>query len=157
MEDVFSIDYQQLFDKGCRGLIFDIDNTLVPHGADSTPEIDDLFSRLHGIGFKTILLSNNSEKRIRRFMKNIDTLFVAEAGKPDPDGFLRALDLLGCTKEEVVVVGDQVFTDIRGANRAGLRSILVKYIGHEKREWKGFHRYLEQLILLFYPRSRRIV
>ncbi len=83
-------------------------------------------------------------------MKNIDTLFIAEAGKPSADGFLRALSLLGCGKDQAMVVGDQLFTDIRGANRAGLRSILVKYIGHEKREWKGFRRYLEAVILFFY-------
>ena len=66
VEDVFSIDYKRLYEKGYRGLVFDIDNTLVPHGADSTKEVDDLFVRIHETGLKTLLLSNNSEARIKK-------------------------------------------------------------------------------------------
>ena len=58
-ESVFMIDYQKLYQKGFRGIIFDIDNTLVHHGDDSTPEIDDLFRKIQGLGLKTLLLSNN--------------------------------------------------------------------------------------------------
>ena len=76
VEDVFSIDYKRLYEKGYRGLVFDIDNTLVPHGADSTKEVDDLFVRIHETGLKTLLLSNNNEARIKRFLANIDTLYI---------------------------------------------------------------------------------
>ena len=79
VENVFSIDYKKLYDKGYRGIIFDIDNTLVHHGDDSTKEIDDLFQTIQNIGFKTLLLSNNSEKRIKRFIKNIDSLYIHDA------------------------------------------------------------------------------
>ena len=58
VEDVFSIDYKRLYEKGYRGLVFDIDNTLVPHGADSTKEVDDLFVRIHETGLKTLLYSS---------------------------------------------------------------------------------------------------
>ena len=67
VESVFSIDYNKLYDMGYRGLIFDIDNTLVHHGDDSTPEIDNLFKVIQNIGFKTLLLSNNNEERIKKF------------------------------------------------------------------------------------------
>ena len=67
------IDYQKLYQKGFRGIIFDIDNTLVHHGDDSTPEIDDLFRKIQGLGLKTLLLSNNDRGRVERFIKNIDT------------------------------------------------------------------------------------
>ena len=70
VESVFSIDYKKLFNKGYRGIVFDIDNTLVPHGADSTKETDELFRNIQKIGLKTLLLSNNDEERIRRFIKN---------------------------------------------------------------------------------------
>ena len=155
LDDALTIPYERLLAKGYRALIFDIDNTLVPHGADSTPAVDDLFARLHAMGFKTLLLSNNSASRIQRFNQNIGTLFIEEAGKPQPQCFLRAVDMLGVDKNQVLVVGDTVFTDILGANRAGLRSILVKYIGHERLEWKGFHRYMEVLILLCYRLCRK--
>ena len=74
VEDVFSIDYNKLYNKGYRGIIFDIDNTLVPHGKSSTEEIDELFKNIHKIGFKTLLLSDNGEKRINKFIENIDTI-----------------------------------------------------------------------------------
>ena len=72
-ESVFMIDYQKLYQKGFRGIIFDIDNTLVHHGDDSTPEIDNLFRKIQGLGLKTLLLSNNDRGRVERFIKNIDT------------------------------------------------------------------------------------
>lgn len=154
VEDVFSIDYAKLFAMGYRGLIFDIDNTLVLHGADSTPAVDQLFREIHQAGLKTILLSNNSEKRILRFKANIDTPFICDADKPNPSAFDRAVAVLGCDKSEVLVIGDQVFTDICGANSSGIASILVKYIGYYKKEKKGIHRNIEKIILFFYSKSR---
>ena len=154
VESVFSIDYAKLYYKGCRGIIFDIDNTLVPHGADSTPEVDELFRTIHGIGIKTVLLSDNTDERIERFLQNIDSPYISDAGKPDPAAFIRAVDVLGLDKGEVVVIGDQVFSDIKGANAAGIASILVKYIGYYDKAKKGKKRQLESVILGFYGRSR---
>ena len=73
VDSVFSLDYQKLYDKGYRGILFDIDNTLVHHGEDSTEEVDALFRELYQTGFRTLLLSNNSRERIQRFMRNIDS------------------------------------------------------------------------------------
>ena len=63
VESVFSIDYNKLYNIGYKGIIFDIDNTLVPHGKDATAEIEILFQTIHRIGFKTLLLTNNDEER----------------------------------------------------------------------------------------------
>ena len=82
-DSVFSIDYKKLYDQGFRGILFDIDNTLVHHGDDSTPEIDSLFSRIQSTGLKTVLISNNDEARVKRFIKNIDTLYICDADKPN--------------------------------------------------------------------------
>jgi len=155
VEDVQSIDYQALYTKGYRALIFDIDNTLVPHGADSTPEVDKLFVKIHEMGFKTLLLSNNSEERILRFKQNIDTLYIHDADKPEAKNFLKALDMLDVSKGEAIVIGDTTFTDIVGANNAGLASILVKYIGYYKKEKKGIRRNLEKVILWLYSMSSK--
>lgn len=117
---VFAIDYEKLSALGYKGILFDIDNTLVHHGDDSTPEVDALFRHIHSLGLKTLLLSDNSAVRIERFNRNIRTLFIAEAGKPDPASYRRACAILGLPPEQVVCVGDQVFRDIRGAKcRAG--------------------------------------
>lgn len=159
VENVFSIDYGVLRAAGYRALIFDIDNTLTPHGCDCPPEVEELFGSLHAMGFRTLLLSNNSEERILSFKRGIDTLHIADAGKPAPAAFLRALEMLGVSREEAIVIGDTTHTDIAGANRSGIASILVKYIGYYNNEKKGMRRRLERLMLAFFPlvaRRRRL-
>ena len=76
---VFAIDYEKLAALGYKGILFDIDNTLVHHGDDSTPEVDALFRHIHSLGLKTLLLSDNSAVRIERFNRNIRTLFIGQA------------------------------------------------------------------------------
>lgn len=154
-DDVFSIPYWALYKRGIRGLIFDIDNTLVPHGEECTEEVVALFDKLHKIGFTTLFLSNNSAQRLEKFNLNIGAHCIADSNKPHAEGFQRALQMLRMDKSEVVVIGDQLFTDICGANDSGIASILVKYIGHEKWEWKGFRRYLENILLLIYRCNKR--
>ena len=146
-ESVFVINYALLREKGFNGIIFDIDNTLVHHGDDSTPQVDELFKEIHNLGLKTVLLTNNDEERVLRFIKNIDTPFVCDADKPQPTGYLKALDVLGLPKEEVVVIGDQIFTDIYGANQCGIPNILVKFITLDGETKIGKRRYIEMAIL----------
>lgn len=69
---------------------------LVHHGDDSTPEVDALFRHIHSLGLKTLLLSDNSAARIERFNRNIRTLFIAEAGKPDPAAYRRPAPYWAC-------------------------------------------------------------
>ena len=152
-DSVFAIDYRKLYDSGYRGIIFDLDGTLVPHGADSTPEVDALFHEIHAAGLKTVLLTNNDEARVRRFIRNIDTPYVCDAGKPAPKGYLRALRLLGVRKKEAVYIGDQPFLDIRGANDCGIDTILVHYLLHEGETKLGIKRNLEKPLLRLYRHS----
>lgn len=154
-ESVFHIDYEKLYEKGFRALIFDIDNTLVHHGDDSTPEVDALFRRIQSIGFQTLLLSNNTEERIKSFLKNIDSLYIQDAEKPRKSGYYKALQMLKVKKEEVVVVGDQIFTDILGANRCGVASILVKFICIDANAPIGKRRQVENMVLKLYERNRK--
>ncbi|WP_294470505.1 YqeG family HAD IIIA-type phosphatase [uncultured Ruminococcus sp.] len=146
-ESVFAIDYKKLYAKGYRGVIFDIDNTLVHHGDGSTPEVDALFKEIHAAGLKTLLLSNNEKSRVEMFIKNIDTLYICDADKPSPKGYLKAVKKLGLKKSQCVCVGDQIFTDILGANRAGLASILVKFIQMPDEMRIGVRRYAEYGLL----------
>ncbi len=153
-ESVFDIDYKKLYDKGYRGLIFDIDNTLVHHGDDSTSQIDELFRTIQSIGFTTLLLTNNDEERVKRFIKNIDTLYICDADKPAVKSYLKALEMINIKKEEAICIGDQVFTDILGANKCGIASILVKFIRLKDEVKIGKRRHLENFILKFYKRNR---
>lgn len=149
-DSVFTVDYQRLYDKGYRGIIFDIDNTLVPHGEPSTPEVDTFMKKIQEMGFKTLLLSNNDEARIQMFLENIDSLYICDADKPKPASYKRAVEMLELKKKQVIVIGDQVFTDILGANLAGLASLMVGYIGKGEIIDIGKRRHVENVILKSY-------
>lgn len=152
--DVFSIDYQKLYEKGFRALLFDIDNTLVPHNKAITPDIEGLFERLAAIGFKTVLVSDNSSSRVEEFAKSIACPFIHEAGKPNVSAYTRALELIDASPNEAVFIGDQMFIDIYGANKAGIKNIMVHYIVVNEKERIGIRRHIENFILFFYRLKR---
>lgn len=154
VENVFLIDYQKLYNNGFKALIFDIDSTLVPHGAPSTPEILELFNELKNIGFRILLLSNNSIARIEDFNQGISVPYIAMADKPRNNNYLKALKQLDVTKDEALVIGDQLFTDILGANRSGIKSILVDFLMYDHETKIGKKRQLEKVFLRFYAKSK---
>lgn len=150
----YNIDFEILYEKGYRGVIFDIDNTLVCHNADADQQAKDLFEQLEKIGFKSCLLSNNQIERVERFNKEIGTNYIYDAHKPSTKNYCRAMEIMGTDKNTTVFVGDQIFTDIYGANRAGIATILVKPI-HPKEEIQIIlKRYLEKIVLFFYKRQK---
>ena len=155
VESVFSIDYNELYKKGYKAIIFDIDNTLVPHGKDSTKQVDKLFKTIQNVGFKTLLSSNNTEERVKGFLKNINSLYICDAEKPKVENYLKAIEMLNVKKEEVIYVGDQIFTDIYGANKSDIASILVKYIGYYENGKKGIKRNIEKIVLKLYELNRK--
>ena len=155
VESVFTINYKKLYEKGFRGIIFDVDNTLVPHGEDSTPEVDELFKKIQDMGFKTYILSDNGKKRLDKFLENIDCQYIDNANKPQPDNYFKAIENMGLDKSKVVYIGDQVFTDILGANRCGIASILVKFIGYYTETKIGIKRNIEKIILRMYSKSKK--
>ena len=107
-------------------------------------------------GFKTFLLSDNGIKRIERFLKNINnTNYIDNAGKPKPKNYFKAIESMNLEKSEVVYIGDQIFKDILGANRAGVTSILVKYIGYYQKQKIGIKRHMERIILGLYEKSKK--
>lgn len=154
-KSVFDIDYRKVYNMGYRGIIFDVDNTLVHHGDDSNERVDSLFRELKKIGMKTVLLSDNSDERMRRFIENIDSPYVSEANKPNPEGFYKALEMINVEKDKALVIGDQIFKDVLGANKSGLRSILVHFIQIDPSAPIGLRRYVEKVILAFYRHSKR--
>ena len=153
-KSVFSIDYKKLYAKGIRALLFDIDNTLVHHGDDATPEIEALFRRLHLMGLKTILITDNDQARTQRFLRNLDVPYICDANKPSPEAYLRALQMLQVKKSQADGIGDQIFKDIRGANNSGIPSILVQFIRAPGEAWIGWRRYLEYLLLAGWRMTR---
>lgn len=154
-ESAYQVDYDGFAQKGYRGILFDIDNTLVPHGAPATPEAIALFQRLRKLGFRTCLLSNNHEPRVRPFAEAVGSEFLCDAHKPSVRGYEAAMKQLGTSKKDTLLIGDQLFTDVYGANRAGITSILVNPI-HPKEEIQiVLKRKLERIVLYFYRRQEK--
>ena len=134
-DSAYGIDYRTLYEQGYRGIIFDIDNTLVPHGAPATPQATEFFGRLRELGFQTLLLSNNK--------------------KPGREGYLRAMEQMHTGADTTLFVGDQLFTDVWGAKKCGIMTYLTKPI-HPKEEIQiVLKRYLEKIVLFFYHREKR--
>ncbi|MDD3172434.1 MAG: YqeG family HAD IIIA-type phosphatase [Herbinix sp.] len=149
----YDINYEKLYKEGYRGILFDIDNTLVGHGADATPRAIELFKKLKCIGFHTCLISNNSNERVSRFNKNIGTNYIYKANKPSSKNYIKATEIMGTSIDNTVFVGDQLFTDVFGANRIGMMTYLVKPI-HPKEEIQiVFKRKLERIVLYYYRRD----
>ena len=153
LESAYAVDYEKLYREGYRGLLFDIDNTLVPHGAPADDRAKELFARLKDLGFKSCFLSNNQIERVSSFNREISEHFIENAHKPSVKNYQKAMEILGTDTGNTIFIGDQLFTDIYGARRAGIRSILVKPI-HPKEEIQiVLKRYLEKIVLYFYRKE----
>lgn len=132
-KDAYSIDYEYLRKKGYNGIIFDIDNTLVEHNEPATEKAVVFFRRLHALGYKTAVVSNNKEPRVRAFAEKTGCGYVFKAGKPSSRGYIEAMNKMSTGKKDTFVVGDQLITDIWGANNTGLKSVMVRRIAaHEE-------------------------
>ncbi len=155
LDSTYEIDFERLYRKGYRGVIFDIDNTLVPHDAPADERAVALFERLHKTGYRTMLLSNNKEPRVKSFADRVVTPYLYKSGKPKKAGYKRAMEQMGTDEKTTLFVGDQLFTDIWGAKRSHIHAVLVKPI-HPKEEIQiVLKRYLERIVLFFYRRNIR--
>ena len=151
----YVIPFEKLYKEGYRGLIFDIDNTLVPHGAPADERAKKLFGRLKDIGFDCCLLSNNQEPRVKMFNEEIGVHYICDAHKPSVKNYQKAMEIVGTDLKSTIFIGDQLFTDVWGAKRTGIRNFLVKPI-HPKEEIQiVLKRQLEKIVLYFYKKQRR--
>ncbi len=130
-------------------LLVDIDNTLATH---NNPEpyvgAKEWVAKMKMYGNEVIIISNNHVSRVEDFAERVGvSSYIARAGKPLPDAFHRAIAAFGCRTDRTAVVGDQLLTDILGANMSGLRSVLVTKITPERGLFFRFKRALERYIL----------
>lgn len=154
-DSAYDINYDALYKQGYRGLLFDIDNTLVEHGADADDRAINLINKLKQTGFHICLISNNGEERVKRFNKEIQVDYIYKANKPSVKSYIKAMKMMKTKPAATVFIGDQLFTDIYGAKRAGMKSYFVKPIGPEKEIQIVLKRYLERIVLFFYRRQYR--
>lgn len=155
VDSAYVIPYEKLYKEGVRGILYDIDNTLVEHNQDATERAVELIQRLKKIGFSITLLSNNKEERVKRFNEKVNVNYIFKAGKPSSRSYLLAMDQMHTTKETTIFVGDQLFTDIWGAKKAGIPSWLVKPIAKHEEIQIVIKRKLEAVVLWFYKRYQK--
>lgn len=140
--------FDRLAAEGVRGIMVDLDNTLVAYGG-ATPHDDDVAWIAEALArdFRVVLISNNFTGRVGAVARGLGVGAVPSALKPAPFAFLRALRLLGTPRAATVIVGDQLFTDVLGARLVGVRSILVEPL--VARDWHGTRvlRTLERLLV----------
>lgn len=149
VSSIFEIDLEGLKALGIRGFIFDLDNTLLPRDCSKfSVETLKWFEKLKNKGFKYCVVSNNGSSRLEILLKDLKIPYIYKAVKPRKAPFLKAVELLGLKKEEVAVIGDQIFTDMAGGNRAGLYTILVTPLpGKEYWATELINRRLEKMVL----------
>lgn len=152
----YDIPFEGLYEDGVRGVIFDVDNTLVRHNAPADDRVRALFAELRDMGMRTCLISNNHEARVRPFAQDIGTRYICDADKPKPGGYRKAAEAMGIDAGQAVFVGDQIYTDILGANLAGIKSILVAPLGHDSELQIRLKRALEIPVLAAYGLKCRL-
>lgn len=148
LDSIFDIDAACLKEQGIRGIITDMDNTLVPW-SDRTvhPRLADWFTGLKAMGFKLFIVSNNSRDRGGQLARELDIPAIWYAVKPRRGAFRRAIEEMELLPHQVAVVGDQIFTDVLGGNRLGLYTILVTPISEKEFIWTKMMRMLERMVL----------
>lgn len=154
VDSVQSIDFEAEFKRGVRAVIFDIDNTLVPHDAPATEETKKFFEGLREIGLKTCLISNNGEQRVMPFAERVGSLYLANAGKPGLSAYTKAMAILHTDVSNTLFVGDQLLTDIYGAKRLGMQNICTKPVDPKSDIPRvKFKRKIEKIILKRYRKA----
>ena len=146
IRSVYELNWEEL-SRTYGGVIFDIDNTLVPHGAAADETAIQLFARIHNLGMKTMLVSNNGEARVKPFAQQVQTDYIYKAGKPKVEGYNKAMAKMGTDPKHTLFIGDQIFTDVWGGNRFGALTIMVAPLGPEIVPFIKLKRVAEKLVL----------
>ncbi len=148
------INLDQLKKQGIKALFFDLDNTLVPWGSeDLTDDTVQWFVKLRDAGFKTCVISNGNRNRVSKLCSRLGIPGIHKAAKPSRRAFRQAMRKLNVRPNEVAMVGDQIFTDVLGANRLGLYTILVRPLSSHEFIGTRINRKFEKLVLRRFKRK----
>lgn len=144
-----------LISIGVKGIVLDIDNTLEPYEHPKAGEhVKMWFKSLSDAGIKTSIVSNNNKERVEIFNEDFGMPAYAKGAKPFKKNVLKAISDMGIEREEAILMGDQIFTDVWAAHNAGIPAILVLPINDKKDILTKFKRLLEKPILQMYKKKR---
>ena len=146
-KDIYSIDYKTLKQKKMTNLIFDIDNTILKvNSVEIPPKLKKLFSKIDK-DFNICIVSNNKKERVLPVAHILNCNYIFEAKKPNKEAFDKALNILKAKKENTVMIGDQMLSDIVGANKYGIRTILVDPLENKYDLKTGTSRVLQNIMM----------
>ncbi|WP_277584523.1 YqeG family HAD IIIA-type phosphatase [Psychrobacillus antarcticus] len=157
VRSVFHISPELLKDKGIKAIITDLDNTLVEWDRpDATPKLIEWFASIKAAGIQVTIVSNNNELRVKSFADPLGIPFIFKARKPLGKAFLQALSIMSVKREEVVVIGDQLLTDVFGGNRLKLHTILVIPVAKSDGVVTKFNRMVERRIFSYLDKKGQV-
>lgn len=149
LDSVYDITISLLSENNIRGLILDVDNTLVAqYVAEPDQKLREWIDKLNKNSIKLCIVSNGSTKRVHKFNDSLGLPIISRAKKPSRNGFIKALDIMRLAPDQVAVVGDQLFTDMWGGNRLGMFTILVTPIDKKEEFFVMLKRYLEKIVFM---------
>lgn len=145
---IYDIDYDLLMKHKIDTILFDIDNTITKVDDLNVPqETINLFENLKTKNFKLLIFSNNHVERAQPISKILDVKMLADAGKPQKEAYDKALKILDSKKENTVAIGDQILSDIVGAKKYGIKSILVDQLSEENNIQTGMAQKLQKIMI----------
>ena len=154
VQSVFQIDIEKLANSGFKGIITDLDNTLVGWDVKTpTKEIQEWFKKANDLGLTITIVSNNNEKRVSGFSKDLDVDFIFKARKPMGRAFKKAIQHMNINPEETIVIGDQMLTDVLGGNNNGLYTIMVVPVKKTDGFLTRLNRIIERRLLNYFKRK----
>ena len=146
-QSIFTIDYDKLKQNGIKCLLIDLDNTIAPVNiSEPDKAVKDLVNELNSMGFKLFIISNSSKNRVRPFKEQLNIDSAHSASKPFSKKYKKIMRVYRFKDTEMAAIGDQLFTDILGANKAGITSILVNPMSNVDYVWTKFNRFLEKFV-----------
>lgn len=156
-DTIYDVSPEMLIERGVKGIILDIDNTLVPYEIpEPTEEVRAWLTLMSENGMKISFVSNNHAPRVELFNRSLSFPAFPDSGKPLKKSCLKALEAMGCKADEVALIGDQVFTDVLAGRIAGVNTtVLVKPIKDKKNLFFRFKRLLEKPVIYTYDRRQK--
>lgn len=152
-KNIYKIDYKKLKKNGIKCLLFDLDNTLAPLNVNY-PEKDlkDFCNELQAMGFKLIIISNSNKDRVRPFKEHLNIDSSHSSMKPLKKKYKKIMNIYDLKDTQIAAIGDQIFTDVFGANRMGFTSILVNPMSNIDRPLTRINRFLERKLFKYFEK-----
>lgn len=157
IKSIYGLPLARLQKMGIKAVFSDLDNTLLAwNKRTTTKKMQNLNKRLAAANIKLVVISNNNAYRIGKVLNPYQISFVAKAKKPLPFALTRERKELGLRKRQVMMVGDQLITDMQAGNLAGLQTVLVRPLIETDKWNTRINRFFEKIIFFFLNLRHRI-